>query len=160
MKQKVMEKQDKSGITDSVEKSSARSDSFVAPEARVLLVDDNMVNRKVFAALLKKTQILITEADSGYKAVELASAQKFDLIFMDHMMPGMDGIEALKIIRTTKDSLCADVPVIVLTANAVTGSKEKYLEAGFDGYLSKPIVSEQLYSVIAEQLPAEKVSYL
>ena len=158
--QRVIEKQDKNGITDSVEKSSAKSDSFVAPEARVLLVDDNAVNRKVFAALLKKTQILITEADSGYKAVELASAQKFDLIFMDHMMPGMDGIEAMEKIKAEKDGPCADVPVIVLTANAIEGSKEKYLEAGFDGYLSKPIVPEQLQSVIAEQLPAEKVSFL
>jgi len=133
------------------------SESFIAPDAQVLLVDDNKVNRKVFMALLKKTQIRITEADSGYKAIELAVAQSFDAIFMDHMMPGMDGIEAMKRIKAIEDGPCANVPIIVLTANAVEGSKEKYLEEGFDGYLSKPIEPAILIEVIKDFLPEEKI---
>ena len=125
------------------------------PDAHVLIVDDNMVNRKVFMALLKHTQIKITEADSGYKAIELAASQNFDIIFMDHMMPGMDGVEAMKNIKDMKDGPCANTPIIALTANAVEGSKEKYLEDGFDGYLSKPIESEKLYDTIRELVQRE-----
>ena len=158
--EKASEKEDSNNITESAGKPCGKGNSFIAPEADILLVDDNAVNRKVFTALLKKTQIRITEADSGYKAIELANEQKFDLIFMDHMMPGMDGIEAMKSIKSAKDCPSADVPVIVLTVNAIEGSKEKYLEAGFDGYLSKPIIPEQLLCVMAEQLPEDKVSYL
>ncbi len=122
--------------------------SFVAPDAQILLVDDNKTNRKVVAALLKKTQMKITEAEGGEEAVELASAQKFDIIFMDHMMPGMDGIEAMKRIKAQKDGPCADTPIIVLTANAVVGSKEKYVDEGFDGFLSKPIAPDKLENAV------------
>ena len=164
LKQEIVEATQIGDYENKVERMKAESaelsESFVAPDAHVLIVDDNSVNRKVFMLLLKRMQMKVTEADSGYKAVELASAQKFDLIFMDHMMPGMDGIEAMEKIKAVKDGPCADVPVIVLTANAIEGSKEKYMEAGFNGYLSKPIVPEQLQSVITEQLSAEKVSYL
>ena len=133
------------------------SESFIAPEANALIVDDNIVNRRVLGLLLKKTQIRITEADSGYKAIELATAQNFDIIFMDHMMPGMDGIEALEKIRAVKDGPCAHTPVIVLTANAIEGSREKYLEAGFDDYLSKPIETDKLLAIIRERIPKEKI---
>ncbi|MCR5281764.1 MAG: response regulator [Lachnospiraceae bacterium] len=122
--------------------------TFVAPDAHVLLVDDNKMNRKVFVALLKKTQMKITEAEGGQEAVEKASAQKFDIIFMDHMMPGMDGIEAMKRIKAQKDGPCANTPIIVLTANAVVGSKEKYLDEGFDGFLSKPIAPDKLENAV------------
>ena len=84
-------------------------------------------------------------------------SKKFDIIFMDHMMPGMDGIETLKHIRAEQNSPCADTPVIVLTANAIEGSRETYLEAGFDGYLSKPIATEELMKMIAQYLPEEKI---
>ena len=122
--------------------------TFVAPDAKVLLVDDNKMNRKVFVALLKKTQMKITEAEGGEEAVEKASSEKFDIIFMDHMMPGMDGMEAMKRIKAQKDGPCADTPIIVLTANAVVGSKEKYLDAGFDGFLSKPIAPDKLENAV------------
>ena len=79
-------------IRASADPMSAYSDSLIAPDAQILIVDDNKMNFKVFTALLKKTQIQITEADSGYRAIELATSQKFDVIFMDHMMPGMDGV--------------------------------------------------------------------
>ena len=131
------------------------SEAVIMPDVHVLIVDDNMVNRKVFVALLKQTQIKITEADSGYNAIEQAASQTFDIIFMDHMMPGMDGVEAMKKIKDMKDGPCANTPIIVLTANAVEGSKEKYLEDGFDGYLSKPIESEKLYDTIRELVQRE-----
>ena len=130
---------------------------FIAPDARILLVDDNSVNRKVFCSLLKQTQIQVTEAGSGQEAIDLASSVYFDLIFMDHMMPEMDGIEALHRIRALQDYPCEHTPIFVLTANAVTGAKEEYLAAGFDGFLSKPIVSAKLEEVIREYLPTEKI---
>ncbi|MCR5650696.1 MAG: response regulator [Lachnospiraceae bacterium] len=131
--------------------------SFTAPEADILLVDDNSMNRKVFVSLLKQTKIRITEADNGIDALKLASVQHFDIIFMDHMMPGMDGIETMKRIKEMKDGPCAATPVIILTANAVAGMRESYLEDGFDGYLSKPVSGDKLENTVKELLPGRKV---
>ena len=127
--------------------------SFIAPEAEILVVDDNSMNRKVFAALLKPTKVKITEADGGQRAIELASSRHFDIIFMDHMMPAIDGVEALHRIRSLTDYPCKDTPIYVLTANAVAGAKEMYLEEGFQGFLSKPVVAEKLEEAIRESLP-------
>ena len=138
-------------------KQHTYSENFIAPAAKLLLVDDNTINRKVFVGLLKKTQIEIIEADSGYKSIELAESQHFDAIFMDHMMPGMDGIEAMHKIRLIKDGPCAATPIVVLTANAVEGSEEKYLNEGFDGYLSKPMEFEKLFNMLKTLLPEEKI---
>ena len=129
--------------------------SFTAPYAHVLIVDDNSMNRKVVVSLLKQTQIQFAEAASGQQAVALAGRQHFDLILMDHMMPGMDGVEAMHKIREIKDGPCADTPIVVLTANAVVGSKEKYLEEGFDGFLSKPVDYGKLEAIIRETLPED-----
>jgi len=129
--------------------------AFSAPEASVLVVDDNAMNRKVFKSLLKATGIRITEAGGGAEAIRIAEKEHFDMIFMDHMMPDMDGVETMQ--RMRQMEAVKDVPIYVLTANAVTGAKEQYLEAGFDGFISKPIVSEKLEQAILESLPAEKV---
>ncbi len=126
---------------------------FVAPDARVLVVDDNSMNRKVFTSLLRPTKIQVTEAEGGKKAVELAASEHFDIIFMDHMMPEMDGVEALHKIRELTDYPCKDTPIYVLTANAVAGAKEQYLKEGFDGFLSKPVVGSKLEEAIKEELP-------
>ena len=126
--------------------------AFIAPDAKLLVVDDNVMNRKVFSALLKPTQIKVVEAESGPEAIELAAKEYFDIIFMDHMMPGMDGIEAFHRIKELIDSPCKDTPIIILTANAVAGAKEAYLEEGFDGFLSKPIVSDKLEEMIRTHL--------
>ena len=130
---------------------------FVAPEAEVLVVDDNDINRKVFANLLKQTKIQITDVDSGSKCLEQVKAKHFDLIFLDHMMPEMDGVETLHVMKEMEDSKCKNVPVIILTANAVTGAKERYLEEGFDDFLSKPIIPEKLEQMIKQWLPEEYI---
>lgn len=130
------------------------STKFCAPDAKVLVVDDNAVNRKVLRSLLKDTQIQITDADRGAQCLELVQKEHFDLIFLDHMMPEMDGIETLRHMKELSDYPCKDTPVIMLTANAVTGAKEKYLAEGFDGFLSKPIALEKLENMLKTMLPA------
>ncbi|MCR5279716.1 MAG: response regulator [Lachnospiraceae bacterium] len=130
--------------------------AFVAPNARILIVDDNSMNRKVFVSLLRTTGISVTEAENGPDAISLASKQYFDIIFMDHMMPDMDGIEAMQHIREITDGPCDKTPIIVLTANAIAGSKDKYMAEGFNGYLSKPIDYDDLEKTIIKFLPHDK----
>lgn len=128
---------------------------FCAPNARVLVVDDNAVNRKVFRNLLKETQIQVTDAESGVECLELVQENHFDLIFLDHMMPEMDGVQTLHHIQELSDFPCLNTPIVVLTANAVSGAKEKYLAEGFDDFLSKPIVPEKLENMMKRMLPQE-----
>ncbi|MCM1468546.1 MAG: ATP-binding protein, partial [Alistipes sp.] len=129
--------------------------SFLAPEAKVLVVDDNEINRRVFKGLLKQTLVQITEASSGFECMELIQEERFDIIFMDHMMPELDGIETLHRMGKLADNKCVGVPVIILTANAVVGAKEKYLEEGFDDYLSKPVQGTKLENMLKRYLPKE-----
>lgn len=129
---------------------------FKAPDVKVLLVDDNEINRRVFRNLLKQTRIMITEAASGYECLDQIRQEKYDIIFMDHMMPGMDGVETFCRMRNMEESLCKDVPVVILTANAVTGAKEKYLREGFSDYLSKPVQADKLEAVILQYVPGIK----
>ncbi len=130
---------------------------FCAPDAKILVVDDNAVNRKVLRSLLKETQIQVTDADGGAACLELAFQNHYDLIFLDHMMPEMDGIETLHHLKERKESPCKNTPIVVLTANAVSGAKEKYLAEGFDDFLSKPIAPEKLEVMIKRMLPEELV---
>ncbi len=129
---------------------------FVAPDAKILVVDDNKMNLKVFNGILTKTQMQITTAVSGRQCLELLSKEKFDLVFLDHMMPDMNGIETFHAIRNRK--LCDDVPVVMLTANAIVGDKEMYLEEGFDDFLSKPIVPDKLDLMLLQYLPKNLVT--
>lgn len=131
------------------------STNFCAPNASILVVDDNAVNRKVFRSLLKATKIQVTDAPGGAECLKLVQENHYDLIFLDHMMPEMDGIETLRHIRTYTDFPCRDTPIIVLTANAVSGAREKYLAEGFDAFLSKPIVPQKLETMIQNMLPQE-----
>lgn len=130
---------------------------FTAPEARVLVVDDNAVNRRVFVKLLKATQIQVEEAAGGEECLELVSKKAYDLIFLDHMMPGMDGITVLHKMKEWQEYPCQDTPVIALTANAVTGAREMYLKEGFQDFLSKPVNPEKLEKMIMKMLPEEKI---
>lgn len=127
---------------------------FTAPKAQVLAVDDVNVNLLVLGGLLKGTKVNITNADSGAKALELVKNNHYDIILMDHLMPVMDGIETFEKIKALGDE-CAnsDTPVIVLTANAVAGVKEEYLEKGFTDYLSKPLDGTELENLLLKYLP-------
>ena len=113
--------------------------SFTAEEACILVVDDNKVNLDVIKNLLKKTKIIVDTALSGEEALKLVSEKSYDMIFLDHLMPGMDGPETLKHMMDMEDNLSIEAPVIALTANAVSGAKDQYLKAGFRDYLSKPV---------------------
>ena len=139
-------------LADASEQNQYRS-GYVAPDAKIMVVDDYEINLKVFKGLLKDTQIQIVEAESGQKCLDLLRKQSFDLIFMDHMMPQMDGIETLQEIK--KNHLCDGVPIIMLTANTIVGEKEKYLAKGFDDFLSKPIIPEKLDAMVLKYLPAK-----
>lgn len=129
--------------------------AFTAPDAQVLVVDDNATNHKVFVSLLKCTKINVDVADSGKACLELTAKKHYDLIFLDHMMPEMDGIETLHRMKQAENNLCEGVPVIALTANAITGAKEMYLAEGFDAFLPKPINPEKLEQMILRLLPRE-----
>ncbi|MBQ9460089.1 MAG: response regulator [Oscillospiraceae bacterium] len=135
---------------------SAYRELFHAPGARVLAVDDTPVNLTVVRALLKKTQIVIDTAESGREALELAANQYYDIFLIDHMMPEMDGIETLHELQKLPH-LKTSV-FIALTANAVSGARELYIEAGFDDYLSKPVDGEHLEDMLVHYLPPEKLS--
>lgn len=126
--------------------------SYEAPEAKVLVVDDNEMNRKVFCSLLKDTKIQIEEASSGKESIEKMKKEAFHIIFMDHMMPEMDGVETLKVMKQMGDFPSKDAPVVILTANAIVGAKERYLKEGFDAFLSKPIDFQKLEALIEELL--------
>ena len=132
-------------------------ESFVAPDAEVLIVDDNEMNLFVVRSLLKKTKIHITCCNSGESCLEQVKAHKFDVILLDHMMPGMDGIETMKHIKSMEDGLCRETPVIALTANAILGVREMYLAEGFKDYLSKPIDSEKLEVMLRKYIPKDKL---
>ena len=132
-------------------------ESFVAPEAKVLVVDDNGMNLAVVKALLKKTDIQVTTCMSGMECLELVKDIYFDVNLLDHMMPEMDGIQTLAKIKQSENQ-CTSVPVIALTANAIVGAKEEYINAGFSDYLSKPIEGMELEKMLMKYLPQDKIS--
>lgn len=131
--------------------------TFIAPEAKVLVVDDNKMNLSVFTNLLKRTQIQVTAVESGRACLECVKAEKFDVIFIDHMMPDMDGLETLTAMKNMEENPNKDVPVIALTANAISGAKEMYLSHGFTEFLTKPIMVEQLEGMLLKFIPEELV---
>ena len=127
-----------------------------APEAAVLVVDDNDMNRKVACNLMKRNGIVPDLASSGAEAIERIRRRTYDIVFLDHMMPEMDGLETLA--RLQEEKLVSEkTTVVALTANAVVGARERYLAAGFGDYLSKPIEVGALEETLAVHLPAEKV---
>ena len=128
-------------------------ESFRAPSAKILIVDDTSINLKVAVNLLKNTKMKIDTATSGAEAVTMAARNRYDMIFMDQRMPEMDGTEAFHRIRATSDGASSDVPVVCLTADAVIGAKERYLSEGFTDYLTKPIDSFALEKIILKYLP-------
>ncbi|MBE5859819.1 MAG: response regulator [Butyrivibrio sp.] len=131
---------------------------FTAPEARILVVDDNPVNLTVFANLLKRTKVQIDSANSGDEAILLWKSRSYDIVFLDHMMPDKDGIETLKEMKGITDTPNAKVPVICLTANAISGMRKMYISAGFDDYITKPIDPDYLEELLLKYLPKDKIT--
>lgn len=129
---------------------------FVAPEAKVLVVDDNAMNLKVMARLLLPYQIKVTMAGSGQEALEKLDAMEFDCVFLDHMMPEMDGVETLHKIRKKPGSYFQSLPIIAFTANAIGGAREMFLAEGFDDFIAKPIELSVLERMLRRYIPAQK----
>lgn len=125
--------------------------SLHAPGARVLAVDDYAMNLDLLRGMLRDTSIKLDTASNGRDALELLKKNEYHIILLDHMMPGMDGVATLQEIR--KQGLCQGVPVIVITANAVAGSREQYLKEGFDDFISKPIIVSRLMAMLRKYLP-------
>ncbi|MDR2143591.1 MAG: response regulator [Treponema sp.] len=134
--------------------------TFTAPSARVLIVDDILTNLKVAQGLLMPYNMIADSGGAGAASIEFFKRNKYDLIFMDHMMPGMDGIEATALIRAWEKEHAAEfpkeTPVIALTANAIAGMKEMFLERGFNDYLAKPIEMFKLHQILKKWIPQEK----
>ncbi|MCR4841203.1 MAG: response regulator [Lachnospiraceae bacterium] len=139
-------------------KASANSIGIKVNDAKVLLTDDNDMNRKVAANLLKLFGITPVICSSGGETIDKMWTEEFDIVFLDHMMPELDGIETLKVLRSKQ--LMGSAKIIALTANAVVGAREQYMEAGFDDYLSKPIDLAELEKMLKKYLPKGKVELL
>ena len=132
---------------------------FLAPDARVLLVDDINTNLKVGEGFLKQYGFEIVMCTGGREAIDAVIAEDYDLVLMDHMMPEMDGVEAVRIIRSLADGMgdrYAEMPIVALTANAIVGAREMFLQNGFNDFLSKPIDGGSLNAILAKWIPKEK----
>ncbi|MBR3538804.1 MAG: response regulator [Eubacterium sp.] len=139
--------------------SNTDSDSgtFMAPDAKILAVDDNQSNLTIVKLFLKRTGIVPDLCSTGTHAMELCREKKYDLIILDHMMPQPDGIETLHMIKQDVNSLNRDTKAIVLTANAVAGSRQTYMDEGFDDYLTKPLDAKGFEQTVMNMLPKNKV---
>lgn len=161
VKQEVVTRAPLGDYEEAYEKQIAETEkhreSFIAPTAKVLAVDDNPMNLMVFKSLIRQTRIMVDTANNGDEGLELCRRNRYDLIFLDHMMPHKDGIETLRELRLMTDCPNIKTPAICLTANAISGSREKYLEAGFDDYLSKPIDTGLFEGLLFKYLPRDKV---
>lgn len=131
--------------------------NFTAPEAQVLVVDDNEINLEVAAGLLEPLNMQIDTADSGKKALQMAQMKKYHMIFMDHMMPVMDGIETTKRLREMEDEYYHTVPIVALTANALMDAREKFAKAGMDDFVAKPIEMKEICKCIRKWLPEDLI---
>jgi len=134
--------------------SRKKLQAFTAPNAKVLIVDDVQINLKVCDGLLRPYQLTTTLCERGQEAIDAIKTEEFDLVLMDYMMPGMSGVEAVKIIRALDGG--KELPVIALTANAIVGAKEMFLQTGFNDFISKPIEVARLNDILAKWVPKEK----
>ncbi|SDB40629.1 ATP-binding protein [Butyrivibrio sp. INlla16] len=132
-------------------------ESFHAPEAKILVVDDTLANLTVIQGLLKQTQVQVDVAESGFEALEKVCENKYNIIFMDHRMPKMDGVETYRAMKELDENLNKDVPVFALTANVISGAREMYMKEGFAGYIPKPVDSARLEDAILKTLPEELI---
>lgn len=130
---------------------------FYAPEARVLIVDDNAFNLEVAAELMQSYRMQLFTADSGSKAIEMLQSEDIDLVFMDHIMPDMDGVETTKQIRSKGGEYYRTIPIVALTANTDKDAREMFINEGFTDFLAKPIELEALERILRSYLPSKSV---
>ena len=146
-------------IKESDTRINLRTNMFTAPTAHILIVDDNQMNIRVVEGLLAPYHMKITSANSGKEALGLVDSMDYDLIFMDHMMPEMDGVEAMHRIRDKGRAYFRNLPIIALTANAIAGTREMFMREGFNDYVEKPVEASVLHRALMRNLPEEKVIY-
>jgi len=137
-----------------------RTCAFTAPEAKLLVVDDNIMNRKVFAKLLEPTKMQIDQAESGFECIDKMKENRYDIVFLDHMMPQMDGKETLHHLKTLQGHPSENAVIIALTANAFVGARQQYISEGFDDFLPKPIIYKDAEELILRFLPSQLVERL
>ncbi|MCR5702077.1 MAG: response regulator [Lachnospiraceae bacterium] len=142
---------------DSLKGHRRYKEKFTAPSADVLVVDDNQMNLMVFSSLLNQTKVRIDMALSGDEGLSFAYDKKYDIIFLDHMMPEKDGIETLREMKAQRGNPNINTPVICLTANAISGAREEYISEGFDDYLTKPIEPSKLEDMLIMYISEEKI---
>ena len=146
---------DFTGRLSETETEPAYRAAFRAPDARILVADDNEINLLVVAGLLKKTEIQIETVSDGQAVLDRLAENRYDAVLLDHRMPGMDGVETLHAAKEMPNA--KDTPFLILTADAVTGMREQFLKEGFDDYLAKPLDGEKLEWTLMRYLPAEKL---
>lgn len=151
--QKIVDRRPVSEMPEISQTQQKITDTFTAPGVKVLIVDDNVINRKVARGFLKNYGFDLTEAESGPEAIDLVREVRYDIIFMDHMMPGMDGIEAAEIIRRECGENGAAPVMIALTANAMEGMREHFLECGFQDFIAKPLDRKELNRLLLRWVP-------
>ncbi len=154
--QKIVDRRSIAEVPEIPPSELEQTEAFTAPGVKVLLVDDNLINRKVARGFLKSYAFNLTEAESGPEAIELVRQNRYDIIFMDHMMPVMDGIEAAEIIRRDCGENGTAPAIIALTANAMSGMRERFLEKGFQDFIAKPLDRRELGQLLARWVPEER----
>lgn len=132
-------------------------EAFTAPDAKLLVCDDNESNLRIMVGLLEPYKMKVKTVTSGYAAIDALKDEKFDIIFMDHLMPELDGIETARLIRQMPFEHCKTTPIIALTANAMSGAREMFLHEGFQGYVSKPIELSELENTIKSNLSPTQI---
>lgn len=150
--QRVMNRNKLSNYLVVHKQEEKKKTALYAPSAKILVVDDNPVNLKILKGLLMHYEIEADTVDSGEGAVEMAGSKTYDLILMDHMMPGMNGEEALNAIHALTDKDRANVPIVAVTANAIRGIRDEFMRKGFTDYLSKPVETDKLEQILKENL--------
>ena len=151
--QKIVDSRTLNEVPDVADKASEELETFVVENYKVLVVDDNLINRKVAMGFMKNYGFELYEAESGPQAIEMVKQTKFNIIFMDHMMPEMDGIEATKIIREECGPNGRSPVIVALTANAMAGVREKFLNSGFQDFIAKPLDRKPLNEVLSRWIP-------
>ena len=147
-------------LNSTVDSKEERAKKLRCDGVRALVVDDETMNLVVAKSIFGRYGMKVFTATSGQESIDLCRERVFDIIFMDHMMSGMDGVEAMKRIRTDVAGLNGSIPVVALTANAMSSAKQMFLSEGFDGFVSKPVETDELERVLRQVLPKSSITYV